>query len=269
MHRSKEEQMLFKHFGDMIQMSYQRGIPVFSDFIGLHETELVYQALSERYPSLSEVSYPMAVYGGYPEAERKIVCFLPDSFYPAPEPEDYPLDCIRIAPVNRRFSDPLTHRDFLGTVMGLGLERDQIGDIIVKQEGSEGNKMPAGYLFCKNNKSELLLDITRIRHTTVTAEVVDAGDLDQIQEYKDITGNVSSLRLDAILAVAVRTSRSQGLQLIRDGNIYINGKCCTENARQLSDGDILSVRGYGKYRFLHNGSRSKKGRYQITVKQYI
>ena len=89
------------------------------------------------------------------------------------------------------------------------------------------------------------------------------------QKYKDISGSVTTPRLDAVLSVAIRTSRTQGLQLIRDGNIYINGKCCTENAKLLREGDIISVRGYGKYRFRQTGVRSKKGRYHIMVQQYI
>lgn len=269
MHRSKEEQILQKRFSDLSRMAYQRGIPFFSDFIGLQERDLVRQAVAQQHPSLQESLLPFAFFGGYPEAERAIVCFLPEKGFPIPVDQEFPISCIRIAPVNRRFSEELTHRDYLGTVMGLGLERDQIGDIVVRREGSEGNEMKVGYVFCKSNKKDLLLDIARIRHTTVAAAEVETAELHWTLEYKDISGSVSSLRLDAVLSVAIRTSRSQGLQLIRDGNIYINGKCCTENAKTLQDGDILSVRGHGKFLFRHSGLKTKKGRYQITAKQYI
>lgn len=274
-HRSKEEQMLKKHFEDLSRMAYLRGFPFFSDFTGLTERDLIDQAVKAQFPSLPSMAVtttgiPVAFYGGYPDAERVIAAFLPEAAYPPPAPEEYPLCCIRIKPVNRRFSEELTHRDYLGTVMGLGLERDQIGDIVIRHEGNTGAEFVVAYVFCKQDKAELLLGLNRIRHTTVTAEQTEVSEtLHWTPEYKDISGSVSSLRLDAVLAIAIRTSRTQSLHMIRDGNIYINGRCCMENAKLLKDGDILSVRGHGKYLFRHNGAVSKKGRYQITVKQYI
>ena len=113
------------------------------------------------------------------------------------------------------------------------------------------------------------MELDRIRHTTVRTECIPLNQLHWEQKYKDISGSVTTPRLDAVLSVAIRTSRTQGLQLIRDGNIYINGKCCTENAKLLREGDIISVRGYGKYRFRQTGVQSKKGRYHIMVQQYI
>lgn len=269
-HLSKEEQILKKHFEDLSRMAYLRGFPFFSDYIALTERELTLQAVKAQFPSLPATASPVSFYGGYPDAERVIAAFLPEAAYPSPAPEEYPLSCIRIKPVNRKFSEELTHRDYLGTVMGLGLERDQIGDIVIRHEGNTGAEFIVAYVFCKQDKTELLLELNRIRHTTVRAEQVDVSEtLHWTPEYKDISGSVSSLRLDAVLSIAIRASRTQSLHIIRDGNIYINGRCCTENAKLLKDGDILSVRGHGKYLFRHNGAVSKKGRYQITVKQYI
>ncbi|MDE6850872.1 MAG: hypothetical protein K2J67_00065 [Lachnospiraceae bacterium] len=269
MQQSKEEQMAFKHFLNLCRMAYQRGIPLYSDFIGLAHRDFVYQAAAEQFPSLSTQNEPVVFYGGYPDAERNVVCFLPEPDYPKPPADAYPICCIQIKPVNRRFSENLTHRDYLGTIMGLGLERDQIGDIVIKQEGNEFDKTAAAYVFCKQNKAELLLNVNRIRHTTVSATKTDAQSLRWTPEYKEITGSVSSLRMDAVLSIAIRTSRTQGLQLIREGQVYLNGRCCTENAKLLQNGDIFVVRGYGKYLFCDTGGVSKKGRYQIIVKQYI
>lgn len=269
MQRSKEEQMAMKHFQDLSRMAYQRGFPFYSDYVGLAEQDLAWQAVAEQFPSLPAEAYPLASYGGYPDAERKVLCFLPDANFPKPPEDSYPIRCVMITAANRRFSEDLTHRDYLGTVMGLGLERNQIGDIVVRHEEAGNAKQSAAYVFCKQNKAGLLLELDRIRHTTVKTIEKDARSLHWIPEYKEIPGSVSSLRLDAILSVAVRTSRTQGLQLIRENNIYINGRCCTENARILEDGDILSVRGYGKYLFCNTGGVSKKGRYQIIVKQYV
>lgn len=270
MHHSKEEQMMRKHFEDLSRMARQRGFPFYSDFTGLAGRDLAYQATAVQFPDLPFSGLPLAFYGGYPDAERGIVSFLPEAGWPAPEPEKYPLSCIRIAPANRRFSEELSHRDYLGTVMGLGLERNQIGDIVIRHEGRKDAEFVVAYIFCKQDKANLLLEVDRIRHTTVIAEKMDTAEtLHWTPEYRDISGSVASLRLDAVLSIAIRASRTQSLHLIRDGSIYINGRCCTENAKLLQDGDILSVRGHGKYLFQHHGAVSKKGRYQITIKQYI
>ena len=230
MPRSKEDQILYKRFRDLGNMAYQRGICVYSDFVTITQQELACQALAELYPDTHVEQLPLYAYGGYEEADRRVLMFMPPEYMDRISDTQFPISCIRIAPVNRKFGEALTHRDYLGTVMGMGLERDQIGDILVRMEGPEGASAAVGYVFCKSNMESLILELDRIRHTTV---------------------------------------KTQGLQLIRDGNIYINGKCCTENAKLLREGDIISVRGYGKYRFRQTGVRSKKGRYHIMVQQYI
>ena len=86
----------------------------------------------------------------------------------------------------------------------------------------------------------LLEGITRIKHTTVVAKEVAFSSADWEITYKTITGSVSSFRLDAILALAIRTSRSQTVALIQSGKVFLNGRICTENAKKLEEGDIFS-----------------------------
>ncbi len=283
MHLLKEEEILFQHYRDLIQVSYQRGIPTYSNFAGFRDMELGFLALEDFYGRnqfYEHVHY--GLYGGYGEAERRVFCFLggdgssgiPPEGFPAEEDFyggdsflDFPIACIRIAPANKRFCEPLSHRDYLGTVMGLGLTRDQIGDILVERE--ENPSSCSCYLFCKRDKAELVSGLTRIRHTTVKAEIVDFSRSGWKPSFREIEGSVSSFRLDALLALAIKASRSQGLALVQGGNVTLNGRCCTENAKKLQEGDIFSVRGYGKFIFEKTKSLSKKGRYRIILKQYI
>ncbi len=269
MHLSKEEQILLKHFSDMIHMSYQRGIPVFSQFVSLHEVELASQALDDFYGKQWYEGEQVVFFGGYQDAERKIICFLPGQSDIEVGEEDFPVCCVRAMPVNKRFCDSLNHRDFLGAIMNLGLTRDQIGDILVKQEENMGCHTSTGYIFCKQDKAGLLEELTRIKHTTIVSQVVDFTLMDWQTEFKEIAGSVSSCRLDAVLSLAARVSRSQGLALVQSGSVFLNGRCCTENAKKLTEGDILSVRGYGRFLFAGISTQSKKGRYHVTVKQYI
>ena len=268
MHLSKEEQILSKHFNDMIHMSYHRGIPVFSQFTSLHEAELASQALDSFYGKQWREGEQMVSFGGYSDAERKILCFLPEHGKVTAE-EDFPICCVRIAPANKRFCDCLNHRDYLGAIMNLGLERGQIGDILVRQEEGGGCHISTAYVFCKQDKAGLLEGLTKIKHTTVVSEVIDFMLSGWQPEFKEISGSVSSFRLDTVLALAIRVSRSQGLALVQAGSVFLNGRCCTENAKTLKEGDIFSVRGYGRFVFAQISTQSRKGRYHVTVKQYI
>lgn len=264
MRLTKEEEITLGHFKDSIQTAYQRSIPVYSNFMSLREQELAFQALEEFYGKPSEGVQYMA-YGGYDEAERQVLCFLPPDGAWTPGKADFPIRCIKILPANKRFSDDLNHRDYLGTAMGLGLTRDQIGDILV----DTGSSAPVCYLFCIHDKAKLIQDITRIKHTTVRAEEIDFHLSHWTQRYEDITGSVSSHRLDAMLALAVRISRGKALELIQSGNVFLNGRNCTENAKKLEPGDSFSVRGYGRFCFEEAGGQSKKGRYSVLIKKYL
>ena len=264
MRLTKEEEISLGHFKDSIQTAYQRSIPVYSNFMSLREQELAFRALEEFYGRPTEGTQYI-LYGGYDEAERQVICFLPPDGAWMPDKADFPISCIKILPANKRFSDDLNHRDYLGTVMGLGLTREQIGDILVDAEAVA----PVCYLFCINDKAELIKDITRIKHTTVKAEEIDFHLSHWTQHYGDITGSVSSHRLDAVLALSVRISRGKALELIQSGNVFLNGRGCTENAKKLEPGDIFSVRGYGRFRFEETGGQSKKGRYSVLIKKYL
>lgn len=267
MNLTKEEQILFKHFHDLINLSYQRSIPAYSHFCNMNELELAYKALDEFYghSNVSEdVQYKL--YGGYPEAERRMICFLPDDRHELLQTQDFPIACICFSPANKKFCDELNHRDYLGTIMGLGITRDRIGDILVRKDPVF--KASTAYVFCKKDMTSLLEEITRVRHTTVVAKEVEFSTVDWEITYKTITGSVSSFRLDAILALAIRTSRSQTVTLIQGGKVFLNGRICTENAKKLEEGDIFSIRGYGKFRYDKANAISKKGRYHITIKQY-
>ena len=268
MHLSKDEQILYNHFEDMYNTAYNRGIPIFSDFVGLNGLELCYRLLDKNKVRPDMYENKLITYGGYDGAMYQMLCFLPENNYIDIRKADFPISCIKIAPVNNKFCDKLTHRDFLGAVMNLGIERNQVGDIVVKEADSY-SKASVAYVYCKSNKEKLIESITSIKHTTVYCEAVAMTEIDSTPKYREIIGSVASLRLDAVTAVALKSSRSQCLEHIRAGNVYINGRNSTENAKEIKDGDILTVRGFGKYLIETSENTTRKGRYHIIVKQYI
>ncbi len=206
------------------------------------------------------------VYGGQNEAERSLICFLPSYMsaqdFLASEKENGDIvSCILIEPVNRKFADELSHRDFLGSLMNLGIERNRIGDI-----RSDATK---GYVFVLKEVAGLICEeLCRIKHTTVTCREVPVGDCDIVPEFATVTGTVSSLRLDAVLSLCFKLSRSKTTELIKSERVFVDGKTILSPGHELRIGNRVSVRGFGKFEFEGSSGLSKKGRLMVSVKKY-
>ncbi len=250
---TREEQQLEKHFRDLARTAYQRGIAVFSDFLNLNELN-IFQSLRGEFSYLETETF-----GGYELAERQIAVFRPEApvFY-----ADYPVKCLKITPLNAKFAEDLNHRDYLGAVLNLGIDRACLGDILVEED--------AAYLFCLERMADFIRDnLIRIRHTSVYVEQVEAENFHYEPKYKEVSGTVASVRLDKLLALAFNASRSSLTGLIEGGKVFVNGKLVTSNGYEPKEGDLISVRGMGRFRFQGTGGQSKKGREYVTLWRYI
>lgn len=250
---TREEQQLEKHFRDLARTAYQRGIAVFSDFLNLNELN-IFQSLRGEFSYLETETF-----GGYELAERQIAIFHPEApvFY-----ADYPVKCLKITPLNAKFAEDLNHRDYLGAVLNLGIDRACLGDILVEED--------AAYLFCLERMADFIRDnLIRIRHTSVYVEQVEAENFHYEPKYKEVSGTVASVRLDKLLALAFNASRSSLTGLIEGGKVFVNGKLVTSNGYEPKEGDLISVRGMGRFRFRETGGQSKKGREYVILWRYI
>ncbi|MCI8454983.1 MAG: RNA-binding protein [Lachnospiraceae bacterium] len=249
----KEEQILKKRFMELARLSYERDIPVHTDFLSLHE-QTIFQSLCGTLPPVR-----VELTGGFLTSERKVACFL------ASYEENFaelPFDCIRLDPAAAKFAEALTHRDYLGAVMSLGIERGMIGDIVLKGQ--------TAYIFVLKKMTRYLLDnLSMIRHTKVCASL--CGDFAETlsPEFEEQSGTVSSLRLDSLTALAAHVSRTRAAELIRAEKVSLNGRIETSCARGLAEGDIFSVRGVGKFRLKKAEGQTKRGRTIVTLLQYI
>lgn len=241
-----------KRFIDLSNQAYKRDIVTFSDFLTLSELNILHQ-------NSGKYSVHYEVFGGYAYAERQIAAFVPDALSYA---WDYPVICLKLSPAYPKFAEELSHRDILGAVMSLGIERAKIGDISVAEDGA--------YLFCKKEIADYLLtEITQIRHTIVHLAPVDAGSLDiqpKMQEYEAI---ISSNRIDNVVAVMIHKSRSNAVDLIRSGKVAVMGSECLHNTYLCKENDVISIRGYGKFLFAGALGVTKKDRMKILYKKYI
>lgn len=236
-----------KRFQELADRSNGKGYAIYSDFLGLAE-------ISEL--SVMRFSVPTTLWGGYDDAERCVACFGDREYFT--DNSDYPIDCICIKPVNQKFADNLTHRDFLGSLMGLGIRREVIGDIIISDN--------CGYLFCLDTITDYIIqNLTQVRHTTVECNVTERIPQNALPQPENSEIIVSSERLDVIVATIYKMSRSQVLPLFHTEKVFVNGAVKTSPSVIIKNGDKVSVRGFG--RFIYKGvlRHTKKERLVISV----
>lgn len=250
---NKEEVMLQKRLIELSNLSYKRDIVTFSDFLNLNELNILHTTPKDLFPSRYET------YGGYEPAERQMVAFLPDALY---YDYQYPISVLRISPANRKFAEELSHRDFLGGILHLGIERSCLGDLLVEDS--------VCYVFVTDTMADFICEqLTRIRHTVVKTEKIDGESFSFTPRLETVKGTVASVRLDTVLSVAFPLSRSRMTGLVEGGKVFVNGKLITSNGYRLKEGDIISVRGMGKLVYQGVLSETKKGRQYIQVGKYI
>ena len=248
----REELIFQKRLIDLSRTAYQRGIVMFSDFLNLNELNILHTLSKEELYSGYET------FGGYAAAERQMVAFLPDAlcyeFF-------YPFSILRIRPLNPKFSEELSHRDYLGAILNLGIERCKIGDILVEDREA--------VVFVSENMADFLAEnLTRIRHTSVMAQIEAQQEFQYEPSFEEIRGTVASVRLDSLLALAFSSSRSRLSGLIEGKKVCVNGRLIVSNGYRLKEGDIISVRGMGKFRYEGVLSETRKGRSYVEVRKY-
>lgn len=250
---NKEEVMLQKRLIELSNLSYKRDIVTFSDFLNLNELNILHTTPKDLFPSRYET------YGGYEPAERQMVAFLPDALY---YDYQYPISVLRISPANRKFAEELSHRDFLGGILHLGIERSCLGDLLVEDS--------VCHVFVTDTMADFICEqLTRIRHTVVKTEKIDGESFSFTPRLETVKGTVASVRLDTVLSVAFPLSRSRMTGLVEGGKVFVNGKLITSNGYRLKEGEIISVRGMGKLVYQGVLSETKKGRQYIQVGKYI
>lgn len=256
----KSDEIFQKHILDLADAAYRKGIVTFSDFMNLNELNIFHNTVQK----FSYIKWN--TFGGYESAERQIAAFLPDALCYEEKAvlsaEEYPISCLKISPLNQKYSDALSHRDYLGAILNLGIERPKVGDILVEDT--------CAYAFCRENMADFISgELTRIRHTSVICTQVPVAAFSYEPKKETIRGTVASVRLDSVLALAFRSSRSSLVGLIEGGKVFVNGKMVVSNGYHLKENDIISARGLGKFRYLGMTAQTKKGRCYVEIEKYV
>lgn len=251
--QSPEDRVLLAKLLEKMQAGMNRDCFASTGFLSPREQEMA------RY--LFGKQDGLCTFGGYPHAERRMLCYLPE--YLEPEylmSEDSPVVCLRATYYE---ADSLTHRDFLGALMGAGIAREAVGDICVDTGSCDFfvTAQLAPYLlesFCSAGRTRFRLDRIPLPEAHIP-----------IPETKQIKDTVASLRLDSVLSSGFRISRTQAASHIQAGRAAINGLPCEKPDRPVASGDKLSVRGLGKLLLREVNGTTKKGRIAIVIDRYL
>ena len=207
-------------------------------------------------PQIPDISYQVVQPNTM--AERQIIYFYPT--YIDFEEVESATSFIKLSPIHAEES--LTHRDFLGAIMSLGIERENIGDIVFDRDA------PCVYIvLLKPFDQLLLLDIQKVRNTKVFAEV-RSWMPDLTPELEEQVINVASLRLDGVVAGIINLSREKTQKMIQRGDVKVNFEEVKDNSKQLAENDVVSIRKFGKYRMGELLSETRKKRCRVRIFRY-
>lgn len=250
--KTPQDKVLLSKLWDKIQTGIRKNIPVSTCFLSPYEQEM------SRY--LFGQADGLYTFGGYPDAERKMLVYLPDYLEEDTLQTEAGLVCLRASFYE---NDQPTHRDFLGALMGLGVARETIGDISVGSESCD-------FFVTKEIAPYLLQNFTGAGRTKLQLEEIPLDALTVAEpQTKEIRDTLASLRLDSVISSGFRIGRSQAADYITSGRAAINGLPCEKPDKAVCQGMKISVRGLGKILLRTVGGQTKKGRISVVIDRYI
>ena len=250
----RRRKLLAARMKELSERSRRTGCYCYTDFLQETDSSVLTEAGISR--GLSDPA--VRAFGGFDDAERVIFRFG--------DPEEigyeetFPIMTILVRPLSAKFQS-LEHRDVLGAVMGLGIERDRIGDIRIRPEGA--------YVFATEAIGEHLLNnLSQVGKMTVTCTEVKEVPEDLSRAFEILNCVVSSLRVDCFVSELTGKSRSGSEQLIREKKVLQNGLTVSKNDAPVRPGDVLVIRGTGKFIYLEQTKTTGSGRMRVSVKAY-
>ncbi|MBQ7835246.1 MAG: RNA-binding protein [Ruminiclostridium sp.] len=234
-----------KRLSDLCFLSEKQCVPKFTAFLNEQE-----QYFADAFMRRGGYSYTL--WGGAECCVRKMLCVVPYEYEP-----EFPIFPITLT-YKKEFS--LGHRDFLGSFMSLGIGREQIGDILT----GEGYAV----VFCTQTSRDMILNyVSKIGRVGVDISEGINKPLPKTL-FEEVSAVVASMRADCIVSAVTGLSREKAADFIKSGSFTLNYEICNNVSKILSEGDIISLRGYGKMVLTDNGAETKKGRLRITLKKY-
>ena len=245
-----------RHIEDLARTAFSRGIARYSGFLSDRGQDLARATLGH-----ADVQEGWRFEGGWPDAERRILCLEPDGSY-----GENPIRCVRLQCRAQAGAALPSHKDYLGSLMGLELRREALGDIVLPD-----NQPGTAYVFALESAADLICrELFQAGRTELTAELLPPDEVPQfpVAQHEMRSATVSSLRLDAVLAAMLRCSRGQACELIAAGRVEINHLPADKPHAPVYEDDIFTVRGKGRFSLASLPGKSKKDRQIIEFFQY-
>jgi RNA-binding protein YlmH len=243
---NNQNDLLVARITDLYYLSAERNKPQFTGFLNEQEISICMDTLNTF--SFDDYSF----YGGYNNSQRMVLGFGANE-------DDFPISVIEFT---FRKQDKLNHRQFLGTILSTGLKRSVVGDILC-MEGK-------AYVFILSSQAEYVMNnINRVARVGVKSKLIELADFSYTPEfvYKDYI--IASMRLDNVVSAITKLSREKTRTLILSGNVFKNYIETDNLSAKVKQGDVISVRRYGKFVIESQGGITKKGRLKLTIRQYI
>ncbi len=246
-------ELMTRRFHDLAQQADKRGTYTFSPFLNLAEQDLFLKLKNS-------FAVPASLYAPQKTSERKLAVFGSEAEFGYPP--DPPVRVLKISPLSEKFSEDLTHRDYLGAVLNTGIDRSFTGDIIIRGKNA--------YLFCLESMVGYLKDtLHHIKHTDVMLSEA-SGSLPELEpEFQELRLNVASERLDAVVAAFLNQSRTKASVYFSRELVFVNSRAVTDTSAHLKEGDVLNVRGFGKAIYDGIDGTSRKGRLYVVLRKYV
>lgn len=253
--QNEEERRLMRRVEELCTLAVRRGIPRHTGFLSDRE-----QSLAEAAANRAQTTC-IRFWGGFSEAERQVLCIEPEDAW-----QEEPVACLHLHAHLASGTAAPEHRDILGAVLGLGLERTCLGDI-----RPDPDHPGEYYLFLLEDKAEFVsANLTAAGRVRLDAELCDQPPESALREPERQLrqATVSSLRADSVLAAMLHTSRGQAAQVISEGRVQVNHVPLRSAYDAVYAGDIFTVRGSGRYRLQEIGGKSRSDRTFILFYQY-
>lgn len=198
-------------------------------------------------------------FGGFHDSERKILGVFPE--WTEAEEGLFPLSILKIS---GGYSRRLTHRDYLGTILSLGIDRSKTGDIIIAEDGF-------AYAAVSEDISHYIADnIKKVGNQGVKISVLDSvSEINPVRQFKVLDSVCASFRLDAVISAVAGLSRNAASKLISAEGVKINHRVISDPSKSVKEGDLLSVKGFGRFVLDSAGSKTRSGRIHILARKYI
>lgn len=173
----------------------------------------------------------------------------------------FPVEVVRIVG-NFKF-EKLSHRDYLGTILSLGIKREKLGDINIFDDGAE-------IWLSKDISDYICINLSKIKHTGIKCEKIEIQDArERHQEYREFNINIPSMRLDCIVSALTKLSRNGAIDLISGRDVKLNYNIADETSKKVNPGDLISIKGFGRFQILENITTTKSQRLNVAVRKFI